>query len=246
MRQQRQPLLTSDDRTTAISRTRALAAATIAIAMAVMPCAAIAATYKWTDDNGVVHYTDKLPPEQIDKARVELNTQGVPVKKIDPALTPAQRKAKEADEARARDVARAQEEIARKNRALLQSYTSEAEIELARKRAISTLDDIIQSAQSYSEQLVKRKNEVERKKATFGDNGVPAALEREATTVDIELVRQSELIAQKKREVAQVNAKYAAELARWRELTSNREATEAAMSALPAPASGYTPEAAKK
>lgn len=246
MRDERQSHVADDELTMAASRPRAFVAATMAAAVFAMPCAAFAATYKWTDENGVVHYTDKLPPEQIDKARVELNTQGVPVRKIDPALTPQQRKAKEAEEARAREIARAQEEVARKNRALLQSYTSEAEIELARKRALSTLDDIIQSAQAYSEQLVKRKNEVERKKATYGDKGVPVALDREAATVEVELVRQSELIAQKKREAAQVNAKYAAELARWRELTSSREATEAAMSAPPPPVGGYAPDAAKK
>jgi hypothetical protein len=245
MRHEQQALLATDQRRTVASRRRAYALAGIAVLA--LPCVAMAATYKWTDDNGVVHYTDKVPPEQVDKARIELNTQGVPVKKIDPALTPAQRKAKEAEEARAREVARQQEEIARKNRALLQSYTSEAEIELARKRALSTLDEIIQSAQAYSEQLVKRKSDVERKKAQFGDKGgVPAALEREATTVEIELARQSELIAQKKREAEQVNAKYGAELARWRELTKSRDTAEAAMGAPPAPGGGYASDAPKK
>jgi len=238
--------LATGRRTIAASPARAFAAAAVAIAVLAAHSVSFAATYKWTDENGVVHYTDKLPPEQIDKGRVELNTQGVPVKKVDPALTPAQRKAKEDEEARARDVARQQEDIARKNRALLQSYTSEAEIELARKRALSTLDDIIQSAQAYSEQLVKRKNDVERKKAQFGDKAIPPALEREAVAVEVELVRQSELIAQKKREAAQVNAKYAAELARWRELTTNPQATEAALGASRAPASGYATDAAKK
>ena len=40
---------------------------------------------------GVVHYSDKLPPEAVDKASVELNKQGMPVKKTDKALTPEQR-----------------------------------------------------------------------------------------------------------------------------------------------------------
>jgi hypothetical protein len=32
--------------------------------------AAHATTYKWVDDQGVVHYTDKLPPEAINKGNV--------------------------------------------------------------------------------------------------------------------------------------------------------------------------------
>ena len=35
------------------------------------------ATYKWVDDQGVVHYTDKMPPEAINKGSIELNKQGV-------------------------------------------------------------------------------------------------------------------------------------------------------------------------
>ena len=52
-----------------------------------------ATTYKWVDDKGVVHYTDKIPPEAVDKASVELNKQGVQVKKTDKAITPEQRRA---------------------------------------------------------------------------------------------------------------------------------------------------------
>jgi DNA repair exonuclease SbcCD ATPase subunit len=216
------------------------------IALCAFAVPALATTYKWVDEHGVVHYTDKVPPEQIDKARIELDKQGVPVKKVDPAPTPEQRKAREAEEARQRELARQQEDVARKNKALLQSYSSEAEIDLARKRALSTLDSVIQSAQAYSDQLKARKDEVDRKKAEFGTKPIPAALEREATTVDVELVRQNELIAQKRRETVEVQQKYDAILARWRELTSSREATDAALAAPPAPAGGYTDTATKK
>jgi hypothetical protein len=224
----------------------------LAIATAVVAALGAAAvsaaptTYKWVDEKGVVHYTDKIPPDQVDRGRVELNKEGVPVKKVDPALTPEQRKAKEAEEARQRETAREKEDVARRNRALLQSYTSEAEIDLARKRALSTLDGIIESAHAYTEQLQRRKADVQRKRAEFGDKPIPAALEREAASVEVELVRQAELIAQKKREAAQVNARYAAELARWRELTGSKEATEAALAARPAPSGGYADPAAKK
>ena len=68
-----------------------------------------ATTYKWVDDQGVVHYTDKLPPEAVNKGSVELNKQGVPIKKIEPALTPEQRRARDAEEERARQVAKARD-----------------------------------------------------------------------------------------------------------------------------------------
>ena len=35
--------------------------------------AARGATYKWVDEKGVIHYTDKIPPEASDKGRTVPN-----------------------------------------------------------------------------------------------------------------------------------------------------------------------------
>ena len=123
-----------------------------------------AAMYKWVDEKGVVHYTDKMPPEAVDKANVELNKEGIPIKRTDKALTPEQRRAIEQEAERAKETARAQEEIARRDRALVSSYTSEAEIDLARNRSLQTINNVILSSQAFSEQLSKRKVDVEAKK----------------------------------------------------------------------------------
>ena len=49
-----------------------------------------------------MHYTGQAAPEAINKGNVELNKQGIPVRENDPALTPEQRRVKDADEERAR------------------------------------------------------------------------------------------------------------------------------------------------
>jgi hypothetical protein len=41
-------------------------AALVAAALYFAPGSARAATYKWVDDQGVVHYTDRVPPEAVD------------------------------------------------------------------------------------------------------------------------------------------------------------------------------------
>src|SRR5215472_2777081 len=88
----------------------ALAALVAAVAMLASPGPARAALYKWVDEKGVVHYSDTLPPEAVDKARTELNKQGVEVKKTDKALTPEQRRAIEQEAQRQKQLARQQEE----------------------------------------------------------------------------------------------------------------------------------------
>ena len=197
--------------------------------------AARAATYKWVDEKGVVHYSDKMPPEAVDKANVELNKQGIPINRTDKALTPEQRRANEQEAERARAAARAAEEIARRDRALVASYTSEAEIDLARNRSLQTINNVILSSQAFSEQLAKRKVDVEAKKVESQGKPIVAVLDRELESIDAELGRQNDLIAQKKRESATITAKYDADKQRWRELNAAKVAPK---SATPAAGSG--------
>ena len=187
-----------------------------------------AATYKWVDEKGVVHYTDKMPPEAVDKASVELNKSGVPINRTDKALTPEQRRANEQEAERAREAARAQEEIARRDRALVASYTSEAEIDLARNRSLQTINNVILSSQAFSDQLTKRKADVETKKTQSQGKPIVAVLDRELESIDAELGRQNDLIAQKKRESAAITAKYDADKQRWRELVAAKSVTKSA------------------
>jgi hypothetical protein len=189
-----------------------------------------ATTYKWIDDQGVVHYTDKIPPEALNKGNVELNKQGLPVKKTDPALTPEQRKAREAEEARAQQVAKDRALVERRDRALLATYTTEGEIDLARTRAVSTIDAQVQSATAYSATLNKSNLDLEGKKAALGDKPIPPVLEREAANINEELAKQADLIAAKQKEIIIVTARYDADKKRWKEL---RTATEAAANGSP-------------
>ncbi len=201
------------------------AVALLVLAAAATP-ASRAATYKWVDEKGVVHYTDKIPPEAVNKANVQLDKQGVPVKKIEPAPTAAERKAKADEEVRQTQLAKERELVDRRDRALLSTYTTESEIDLARKRALATIEQQIQSSSAYVAQLTKRKTDLDGKKAALGTQPVPPVLERELTNITNELDRQSELQAAKQKEMLLVNVRYDADRKRWREL---REATEAQM-----------------
>ncbi len=187
-----------------------------------------AALYKWVDDKGVVHYSDSVPPEAVNKGSVELNKQGVQVKKVDPAPTPEQLKAKAAEDERQRALAKQQEEVARRDRALLASYTSENEIDLARARAMQTIDNVMRSAQAYSTTLSKRR-EVALAKKAGADEKTQANLDREIEMLNGEIERQSDLLAQKKREAATVTAKYDTDKQRWRELVAAKAATNEAV-----------------
>jgi hypothetical protein len=201
----------------------ALAAAAAALAL---PVTAGAATFKWVDEKGVVHYSDKMPPDAVEKGSVELNKQGIPVKRTDPAPTLEQRRAKQAEEERQLQVAREREVVDRRDRALMQSYTTDSEIDLARHRALGTIDSQLQSAQAYSVQLAKRRAELDAKRKAYGSKPVPPAIDSELESIASELAKQDALIAEKKRETAAVSARYDADKLRWRELRAISDAKE--------------------
>jgi hypothetical protein len=208
-----------------------LLVAALAIFVTSLSSTARSATYKWVDDKGVVHYTDKMPTEGVNKGSTVLDKQARPVKKIDPPLTPEQIRAREEEAELARVNAKAQEETVRRDRALMQSYTTEAEIEFAKSRAVGTIDSQIASSRSYTVQLTKRREDLELRKAKAGGKALPAALERELEANDSELTKTAALIEVKLREQGVIVARYEADKLRWRELKAISDANASAAAA---------------
>src|SRR5436190_8022867 len=187
-----------------------------------------AVTYKWVDDKGIVHYSDKIPPDAVNRGHVELDKQGVHLKKTDAALSPEEARVRAADSERQRQEAKEREVLARRDRALLASYTREEDLDLARQRALTTIDGQMQSARVYAAALVKRQQELSDKKQSFGDKGAPPAIERELESVDSELAKTNALIDTKKQESLAVAARYDADKQRWRVLKANDDAARGA------------------
>ena len=201
----------------------ASAIAVLGFVCAAGTAAAAGGMYKWTDDQGVVHYTDRIPPESVSKGATVLDKQGRSVKTIDPAPTAEQRKAIEAEAERQRDVAKANAEQARRDRALTQSFSSEAEIDVARARAVSTMEAQLTTIGAYIADMTRRKQELEKRKAGYGAKPVPASLDTELSSVTEELARQNALLAQKKEALAAVGKKYDADKKRWQEIKIEQE-----------------------
>jgi len=179
-----------------------------------------AALYKWTDEHGVVHYSDKLPAEAVNRANVELNQQGMAIRKTEQAQAVVARQSpkSDAEEQRLREEQRERLIAARRDKALIESYTNVAEIDLAKSRAVGTIDAQIESANAFVAKMTKQRQELEEKKATFAPRPAPGNIAREIETIDAELGRQNELIASKKKEAASIAARYEADKQRFIEL----------------------------
>jgi len=178
-----------------------------------------AALYKWTDEQGRVHYSDQLPPDAVNRERFELNRQGLTVRKTEPVRRIVQQVPKtDNEQQRAREAARERQLAERRDRAIMESYSNEGEIDLAKGRAVATIEGQVQSAEAFIAQMAKRRDELESKKATYAPRPVPGSIEREIESIDAETERQNQFIAARKKEAATVAARYESDKQRFREL----------------------------
>jgi hypothetical protein len=126
----------------------------------------------------------------------------------------------------------------------MQSYTSENEIDLARNRALATIDTQIKAAQAFSADLARRQKDLGKRKEGYAGKPIPIELERESTSVEEELSRQMILLRQKQEEMTMVTAKYNTIKQRWRKIVADQERVAAAAAAAEA-AKAQNPQPAK-
>ena len=103
-----------------------------------------------------MHYGDSVPPEYAKADRNVLNNQGVHVGFEQGELTPEQRAEKARLAAEAEQAKHQREEIARRDKMLLETYISVADIEDLRNRRLELLEGQIKVTELYLANLRKR------------------------------------------------------------------------------------------
>jgi hypothetical protein len=207
--------------------TRALAAATLALAAAVAHAQNRDEqyTYRCTGKDGKKYYGQTIPQACIGRPLELINKQGMVVKRIDPEGDEKARLAKEADAQKKRDMEAAQREQLRRSRALLATYTSEKDIEEARGRALRDHHNQLQEVERRIDDIKKRQARYERDVAVYKESGKgepPARLKEEISNAEIDLKAQETLLEAKKKEAAGINARYDDDRRRYREATGKR------------------------
>jgi Domain of unknown function (DUF4124) len=188
----------------------------------------LAETYKWVDETGHVHYTDQIPAEAVNRGLIELNKQGMTRKIIEPALLPEQRKAQEEKLGQQREAERALVQKRNQENALLLSYTSEDDIDLAKRRNLALIGAGILGAEARIRELQKRAADVEKEMLSYQTKPLPEKLKQELADIAVEIPKQFALIAQKNQDALEVNTRYEQQKLRYR-LLKGQETREAAM-----------------
>ncbi len=190
----------------------------------------------WKDKAGkTVGCGDKVPPEYQDNANSTLNNRGVTVNQSEASMTPEQRAAQKADSEKKKSEEQKREEEKRKDRALLDSFTNEKEIDLKRARDIQQIEVNISAQQSNIKSMTDRQSEAKAKidEAKKENKPVPPTVQQEYDKKTADIAKAQEHITQKRREIADKNQEYDAMKKRFVELKGGSTAPTATA---PAPA----------
>jgi hypothetical protein len=181
-------------------------------------------TYKWTDDQGVVHYGDSVPSEYSQREQRVLNSQGLEVQKRQAEMSPT---------AAAEYAARQKEEADRKRHDmfLISTYPSVKEIENVRNVRLDQINGQIVAAETYISSLTTRVEGLKRRALVFapyntkpGARRMPDNLAEEMVRAMSELRTQNSALSSKRAEHQRVVAQFDGDIQRFKELRTSAAA----------------------
>jgi hypothetical protein len=123
--------------------------------LAALSCPAVAGekqVYKWTDAEGNVHFSDKVPADAAERPKTVLNDQGVAVEELEGKKTEEQL----AEEQKEKELAVAQKLRDRADQALLATYLSVDEIVMHRDRRVELFQAQARVTELYLRNLQRR------------------------------------------------------------------------------------------
>jgi len=177
--------------------------------------------YKWTDDQGIVHYGDSIPSQYAQSERDVLNGQGIEIGHV------AGRKSASQEGAQAQ-AQQAAEQRAQRDRFLLTTYASAQEIEQLRDERLGQIDGQIKASSTYIDSLALRLAALEERAMHFAPYSADANAHRMPDDLAEDLVHtanetrgQRTALDVKRQEQADTRAQFAIDIQRYHELTNH-------------------------
>jgi hypothetical protein len=187
-------------------------------ALGLLPISAWSQLYVCTTPGGRT-LTGDLPPAECQSVPIrELNHDGSVRRVIEPPLTPEQKKRREQEEKdrHAREM-QAQEQL-RKDRALLETYGSEDEIESSRDRTLASRQALIERANQQLKEFKLDRKRLEDEAEFYVKRQIPDKLKRALEDNAALQAQQLKTIDDIRADMQRINERYDGELQRFRQL----------------------------
>jgi chromosome segregation ATPase len=205
---------------------------------------AAAVMYKWTDDEGRVHYGDRVPPEYSKHERKSINYQGRTIKVYEAAKTPEEKAAaKHLEELEVK-----KKKLARKravhDRSLLATYSSKQDMLMAQDGKIQAVESLIQLTHSRISSMQKRLLDLTEEAAKYERSGkeLPLSLQRQITNLQDQITQNKNFARDKELEMKDIKRQFESSIKRFTELTEDEPNVKAREKQLEAASNNPTVE----
>ena len=178
--------------------------------------------YRWVDDNGSIRISDRIPPSAVDKRIEVLNSRGMVVRVIEPKreLTAEEEAAREAERIAAEEAKAAQAAQARRDRMLLDTYTSVDDLVRSRDTRVSSLAAQIVVSRDALEAHRVHLEDLENTAAGHVKDGreVPPALAKKIAETREQFESTKKFVELREKEQADIRAQFESDIARFQAL----------------------------
>ena len=176
--------------------------------------------YRWVDDDGMVHYTDSMPPSRAQRQQDRLNDTGriigsIPAPKSVDELEEEERLTKLQEEQK-----KIKFETEKRDQMLLAMYSSVDDIEYVRDERIATVDSAIEITQLRKTKFIKKLKELDASEQRFKANGseAPQWLIASRKHYQEQLSNIDEILEIKIKEKLDINQRFEKDINRYKEL----------------------------
>lgn len=181
--------------------------------------------YRWIDENGKVHFSDKVPPAMAQKGHTSLNKNGIESAKISSAEELKQ-KAEEANKqqevlAEMTEAKKAEAEQKRKDDQLLATYESREEVISVFKKKISLIDQGIGILSARDESLTQKLTRLNKKRKQTKSESLKITLSMRIENARESLTEYKKAIAINRADKNVVTGKYRQTLIRFDHLAKS-------------------------
>ncbi len=190
--------------------------------------------YRWVDEQGNVHYSDRVPPDQVKHARDELNDSGVVVDQVNREMTPEEREVarqiQQVEDTRLRleEEQRQQEAFERKK--ILQSYVNEDQILRLKQERVEAIHRNLDLARENLRIQMSNHQDLRERAADKERSGevVSEAFLGQLDKIADQIENQKRYIKEKEGEADDIARHYDEELQKYRKYTGVDSAAEPA------------------
>lgn len=181
---------------------------------------ASATHYRWRDTAGVVHFSDTIPASALAGGYEVVDNKGMVVRRIARELTPAERQAAAAEAARAAAAKRAAQQQHMEDAQMLAAYPTDAALEQSQQAQLkqiqadlATLKTNLDSQEDSLAELLSHAADLE-----HANKPVPPFVSKRIATQRDTVNGERAALAQRHADLAKAQAKFAAQLQRYRSL----------------------------